>query len=143
VAIVAHEAGHFKLGHIWKMSLFSSVTSLAYFFLLQQLINLDSLYATFQTNSGIKGMGLVLSAIVFNKVLFFLSPFGTYFSRRNEYAADRFSVNTTHDAASMTSGLTRLVSDNLSTLQHHPLYTLLHDSHPPLPDRLKAIEELA
>jgi STE24 endopeptidase len=137
VAIVAHEAGHFKLGHIWKMSLTSAVSSLAFFFVVQKLLESPSLYTAFETDLSNSGIGLVLAGIVLSKALFFFSPIRSYFSRRNEYAADKFSVDTTGDAPSLVSGLKRLVTENMATLQHHPLYVILNDSHPPLPDRLK------
>ena len=139
VAIVAHEAGHFKLGHIWKLSIFSALSSLCMFFCIQKMVDSPALYGAFGVTTVNSGIGLVLSFIVLNKILFFFSPIGAYFSRKNEYAADRFSIQTTGDAASLASGLKRLVTENLATLRHHPLYVILHDSHPPLPDRLKEI----
>jgi STE24 endopeptidase len=139
-AIVAHEAGHFKLGHIWKMSVTSTLTSLLLFYVIQKLIATPSLYEAFRAQPGQVGIGLVLAMMLIDQVQFFFSPLSSYFSRRNEYAADRFSVETTGDAGSMARALKRLVSDNLSTLQHHPLYVILHDSHPPLPDRVAALE---
>lgn len=140
VAIVAHEAGHFKLGHIWKLSIFSAFSSLIFFFLIQHLVTAASLYQSFGTRVGNLGIGLVLAVIVLNKALFFFSPLGAYFSRKNEYAADAFSVQTTHDPKSLISGLKRLVTANLATLQHHPLYVVLNDSHPPLTERMRPLE---
>jgi STE24 endopeptidase len=137
VAIVAHEAGHFKLGHIWKTSILSAVSSLVFFYVTQQLIDSAPLYQAFQMQVANPAIGLILAGIVLTKLLFFFSPIRSYFSRVNEYAADRFSVETTGDAPSLVSGLKRLVTENLATLQHHPLYVILNDSHPPLPDRLK------
>ncbi len=140
VAIVAHEAGHFKLGHIWKLTLFSIVSSLVFFFMIQQLVDTPSLYYAFLGRPGNLGVGLIFAIIVLNKALFFVSPISAYFSRRNEFAADRFSVETTGDPGALISGLKRLVTANMATLQHHPLYVILHDSHPPLPDRIKPLE---
>jgi STE24 endopeptidase len=139
VAVVAHEAGHFKLGHIWKTSVLSAFSSLIFFFVVQKLTEMGSLYTAFEMNSANIGIGLVLAILVLSKILFFVSPLRAYISRRNEFAADRFSVQTTGDAASLVRGLKRLVTENLATLQHHPLYVILHDSHPPLPDRLKPL----
>jgi STE24 endopeptidase len=143
VAIVAHEAGHFKLGHIWQLSLFSGLSTLVFFFLIQQMVGSDALYHTFKTQNTNVGIGLVLATIVIGKLGFFFSPIRSYFSRRNEYAADHFSLKTTGDARALADGLKRLVTDNLATLQHHPLYVILHDSHPPLPDRLKPLQNRA
>jgi STE24 endopeptidase len=140
VAIVAHEAGHFKLGHIWKLSIASSLGNLAFFFIVQKLTEIPTVYEAFGALPGNPGVGLVFAAIILGKVLFFFSPLGAYFSRRNEYAADHFSVETTGNANAMAEALKRLVSDNLATLQHHWLYVILHDSHPPLPNRIRALK---
>jgi STE24 endopeptidase len=142
VAIVAHEAGHFKLGHIWKTSLFSTLSSLVFLFLVQQLVGSPSLYHSFFMQPRNAGIGLVLAMLILNKAMFFISPLSAFFSRRNEYAADRFSVLTNGDKESLVNGLKRLVNDNLATLKHHPLYVILNDSHPPLPDRVKAVNAL-
>ena len=139
IAIVAHEAGHFKLGHIWKHSLATTLASLVVFLAIQKLVEADSLYSAFLVRPGNVGIGLILALMVLSKLSFFLSPIGAYFSRRNEYAADQFSVETTGDAASMVSGLKRLVTDNLGVLQNHPLHVILHASHPPLVDRIKPL----
>lgn len=139
VAIVAHEAGHFKLGHIWKMSIASAISSLIFFFVIQKMIETQTLYEAFQISNANLGMGLVLATIVFSKLLFFVSPIRSYISRRNEFSADHFSLTTNGNAQALVSGLKRLVADNLATLQHHPLYVFLYDSHPPLPDRIKPL----
>jgi STE24 endopeptidase len=143
VAIVAHEAGHFKLGHIWKSSIISACTSLIFFVLVQKLVEADFLYEVFGTTRGNIGIGLVLAGILISKALFFFSPFRAYLSRRNEFAADRFSWETTGDKMSLVSGLKRLVTENMATLQHHPLYVIFHDSHPPLPDRIKPLTQVS
>jgi STE24 endopeptidase len=59
-------------------------------------------------------------------------------SRKNEFEADRFAVNTAN-GASLSSGLKKLSSDNLSNLQPHPAYVFFNYSHPPLLKRLAAI----
>ena len=142
VSIVAHEAGHFKLGHIWKGTLLSAFSSLVVFYLIQQFIKNDFLYSNFEMRHLNDGIGMILAGLVINKILFFTAPLSSFFSRKNEYAADRFSAKTTGTTQPLIQGLKRLVTDNLGTLQHHPLYVILNDSHPPLPDRIKALDSI-
>jgi len=60
-------------------------------------------------------------------------------SRKNEYEADRFAVDTTAGTEDMESGLKKLSAHNLSNLTPHPFYVFLNYSHPPLLERIRAI----
>jgi len=60
-------------------------------------------------------------------------------SRKNEFAADRFAAQTTHDPDALMSALKRLAAKNLSNLTPHPFYVFLNYSHPPLMERLQAL----
>jgi STE24 endopeptidase len=62
-------------------------------------------------------------------------------SRHHEYAADRFAVNTTGLGRAMILALKKLSVHNLSNLQPHPMYVFLNYSHPPLLQRIQAIED--
>ena len=61
-------------------------------------------------------------------------------SRHHEYEADRWSVDTTGEARALADGLKRLAADSLANLRPHPLHTFLNDTHPPLLQRVRAIE---
>lgn len=61
-------------------------------------------------------------------------------SRRNEFQADAFSVGLGYQQE-LKSGLVKLQTSNLSTMSPDPWYSTYHYSHPPLVERLKAIEE--
>jgi STE24 endopeptidase len=64
------------------------------------------------------------------------------FSRKNEYEADRFAVNTTKNALSFISALKKLSAHNLSNLTPHPFYVFLNYSHPPVLKRIETIRAL-
>ena len=61
--------------------------------------------------------------------------FGRAISRRHEFQADDFARSMV-GAAPMVSALTRLARDNASTLTPDPLFSLVHDTHPPVPVRV-------
>ena len=64
-----------------------------------------------------------------------------YISRKNEYEADRFAVETTDNGESMINALKKLSVHNLSNLIPHPFYVFLNYSHPPVLERIKALKE--
>lgn len=60
-------------------------------------------------------------------------------SRRNEYQADEHAVGLGY-ASQLQSGLVKLHLENLGTMSPDPWYSAYHFSHPPLTERLNAIE---
>jgi STE24 endopeptidase len=60
-------------------------------------------------------------------------------SRKNEYEADAFARDT-YDGSFLQQALKKLSVDNLSNLFPHPAYVFIHYSHPPLLQRLAAME---
>lgn len=141
VAITAHEAGHFRLGHIWKGTLVSTAVSAGILFLAQRILEAPELYLAFGLFPPAPAYGLPLAVMLLGKLGFFGSFAANYFSRRNEYSADRFSVETYGDREALIRGLKHLYRENLAILVQHPLFTALFASHPPLLPRTDAIRK--
>jgi STE24 endopeptidase len=80
--------------------------------------------------------GLVGFALVFSPLALGLSIATHAWSRRHEREADAFAERTTGHGDRLASALKRLSVDSLSTLTPHPLYVLLHYSHPPVLERI-------
>lgn len=141
VAITAHEAGHFRLGHIWKGTLISTVVSAGVLFLAQRILESPELYLAFGIFPPHPAYGLPLAVMLVGKLGFFAAFAANALSRRNEYAADRFSVETYGDRAALIRGLRHLYRENLAILVQHPFFTALFASHPPLLPRTDAIRK--
>jgi STE24 endopeptidase len=62
-------------------------------------------------------------------------------SRKNEFAADRFAGEN-FSPKPLQDALKKLSVNHLSNLQPHPAYVFFHYSHPPLLQRLKALEKI-
>jgi STE24 endopeptidase len=60
-------------------------------------------------------------------------------SRKFEFEADRFAGEN-YSASALQQALKKLSVNNLSNLKPHPLYVFFHYSHPPLLERLKALD---
>ena len=62
-------------------------------------------------------------------------------SRKNEFAADTFSKETTNDPESLVSGLKKLSVESLSNLTPIRFKVIMDYSHPPVIERIKALRE--
>ena len=66
-----------------------------------------------------------------------------YWSRRDEFEADRFAAETLGDPNPLIQALKRLSKDSLSNLTPHPFLVSLHFTHPPVLARVLALKEVA
>jgi len=140
LAVLAHEAGHFRKKHIMKQLGIFAIFSLAAFYATYLLIGWPLLYSTFGFATPLPYVGFFLASIFWQKSIFFLQPVYMEVSRRFEREADIFAVNILRTARPMVTALKRLAADNLSNLNPHPLYVWFHYSHPSLVERVALLE---
>ena len=131
VAILAHEIGHYKKKHILQGIVISIAHTGLIFFLLSVLLNSPGLYQAFYMEQPSIYAGLIFFGLLYTPVEMVLSIALQIISRRNEYEADRFAVETTTEPKSFVDALKKLTAENLSNLTPHPLYVFLNYSHPP------------
>lgn len=139
VNILAHEIGHYKLGHLKKMLFFMFISTFVSFYLMGLLINNDFIYNALGFEKALF-TGLFIISIILSPAGKIFEPISAYFSRKHEYEADKFAVNLTGERQIMAKTLVKLHKDNLSFPLPHPFYVKVHYSHPPL---LKRIEHLS
>lgn len=142
VAVLAHEMGHFKKKHILWMLVAGMAQAGILFYLLSLFITSPTLAEAFFLDHASVYAGLVFFAILYSPIDMGISLFFQAVSRRNEYAADAFAVQTTKDPEAMKSALKKLAAHNLANLSPHWFYVVLNYSHPPIMDRLAAIDRL-
>ncbi|MFZ2633292.1 MAG: M48 family metallopeptidase [Desulfosalsimonadaceae bacterium] len=139
VAILAHEMGHYKKKHVFRMLAAGMVQTGLMLYVLSLFISSPTLFEAFYMETPSVYAGLVFFGFLYAPVDFFAGILMQFFSRKNEFAADRFAAMTTSDPASFALALKKLAVHNLSNLTPHPLYVFLNYSHPPVLERLKAI----
>ncbi len=139
-AVLAHEIGHYKLGHIPKMLTISAVLSLASFAILGFLSSQDWFYQSFGF-SATDGMApaLILFLLLSGIFTFWLAPLTNIWSRKHEYEADDFAAKAMNSHKPLVASLRKLHKENLSNLTPHPLYSFFHYSHPTLQEREDAM----
>jgi STE24 endopeptidase len=138
-AVLAHEIGHYKKGHIPKMLVCSAVGLLGGFYALAWLARQDWFYRAFGFGSENMAPAFLLFGLLAGAVTFWFTPLANFWSRRFEYQADAFAANATGEATSLVGALRKLNEKNLSNLTPHPLYSAFHYSHPTLSERERAL----
>lgn len=142
ISIVAHEVGHYKKRHVTNGMLLSIAQLGLMLFVFGELMRFAPLYAAFSVTQPSVYAGLTFCSLLYEPISLLLSLLLLARSRRNEYEADRFAVETTGLGEALVSGLKRLAGDSLSNLSPHPSYVFVHHSHPPLRERVLAIRDV-
>ncbi len=140
IAVLAHELGHFKQRHLLKMLVISIMQTGLMFFLLSFILGNESLFAAFAMEDVSIYGALVFFAFLYAPLNTILAIAVNALSRRHEYAADRFAAQTTRQPGSLINALKKLSRENLSNLTPHPLAVFLSYSHPPVRQRIAALE---
>ena len=143
VAVLGHEMGHYKLKHILKMMAVGFLQTGLMFFILSLFISYPGLFQAFYVQEPSVYAGLIFFGMLFSPLGNFIGLIIQYVSRTHEYAADKFASATTGNGEAMIGALKRLSVDNLSNLEPHPFYVFLNYSHPPVLQRIAAIEASA
>lgn len=139
LSILAHEMGHYKKKHIQK-TLVMGIAQMGFvLYLLSLFIHNQSLFDAFYMEHRSVYGGLIFFSMLYTPIDFFTGLFMQYHSRKNEYEADRFAVETTNGAAALIDSLKKLSIGNLSNLTPHPFYVFLNYSHPPVLKRIEAM----
>ncbi|HUZ91452.1 MAG TPA: M48 family metallopeptidase [Methylocella sp.] len=139
LSILAHELGHYKLGHIGQRIAETAVFAFVGFAVLYWAFA-AGLASSFGLPAN-PGLVLIIILTALGPVMHLLSPVTSFLSRRAEYQADNFA-KAMAGPEPMISALTRLSRDNLSTLTPDRLYALFYYSHPPVPARIARLKAL-
>ncbi|MBU5635741.1 M48 family metallopeptidase [Geomonas sp. Red69] len=142
LAILAHEAGHWKKGHIWKRLALMEASALALFYLVHQVIAWGGLPQLFGLPEASFLAQILMVSFIFSIVSFPLTPVGAWLSRRNEWEADRFAASLSGTPEALASALVKLSKENLANLHPHPFYAAFYYSHPPVVDRVAVLRSM-
>lgn len=139
VAVLAHELGHFKLHHVrWSLIRGFFSTGMI-FFALSLCLPMTAFYQSFGLH-GVSNYGaLLVFSMWFGLVGFLLQPLSSLISRRNEFQADAFALQHVEDRRALGDALLKLRETSHAMPISHPWYSALYHSHPPLLERLKAM----
>ena len=143
VAVLAHEIGHYKKKHIIIAMCLSFINMGIVFFLLSVFLNNRLLFDAFYMDDLSVYASLLFFSLLYSPVEFILSVLLQFLSRRHEFQADRYAVQTYSGGASLVEALKKLSRKNLSNLTPHPFFVFLNYSHPPVLQRIERIRKTA
>ena len=139
VAILAHEIGHFKKGHVKKGMAISIIHAGILFFLLSIFLKEKGLFNAFFVAEPSVHAGFIFFGLLYSPIELVLSLFLNALSRKHEREADRFAASTCDDPTALARALKRLYGHNLSHPCPHPVAVFVGYSHPPLIQRIREI----
>jgi STE24 endopeptidase len=138
-AVLAHELGHFKRRHVVKRIAATFVLSLAFLWLLGQLMQTTWFYQGLGVSTPSTALALLLFFMILPVFSFLLGPLMSAYSRKHEFEADAYAAKQT-DAADLVNALVKMYQDNAATLTPDPLYSRFYDSHPPAMARISHLQ---
>ncbi|VDK39281.1 unnamed protein product [Taenia asiatica] len=142
LATLAHELGHWKLKHVTFNLIIAQINIFFMFFAFGQLINVDQLFVDFgfpPSTAPILIRLIVVFQFIFMPYSSVLEFLMTMISRKFEFQADAFAVSL-KSGEKLKSALLVLTKDNLSFPVYDWLYSMCNHSHPPIIERLAAID---
>lgn len=139
LAILAHEIGHYRLKHILKQAAVAIADMGLTLFILSLFINNRLLFDAFKMDHLSVYASLIFFGFLYSPISMLISIVINWVSRKYEYQADRFAVQTLENGQSLITALKKLSVDNLSNLTPHPWKVALTYSHPPVLERIRAI----
>jgi len=142
VSVLAHEMGHFKKKHIWKMMASSILQTGLMFYLLSLFLNNPGLFEAFKMEYISIYASLFFFAFIYAPLSILLSILFNCLSRAHEFEADRYAAQTTGNPDQLIQSLKKLSLANLSNLTPHPAMVVLNYSHPPVLERINALRKL-
>ena len=143
LAVLAHEAGHWKKRHLLKRLFLAETEALVACYVAFRLLEWGGLHSVLGAGEVSFPAQLVILGFLFSLVSTLMTPVGSLLSRRCEREADFFATELTGMPGALASSLVKMSRDNLSNLHPHPLYAAIYYSHPPMAERVRELLDKA
>ena len=140
VAVFAHELGHGLNKDTTKGQAVTVLEMLIIACLAYLTVSCKELYTAFGFTDINYGFAMILVGIEMGVVMPLFGILSSWISRRHEYKADLHAVKEGYGAAQI-SALKKLSRNNFANLSPSPIIVKLEYSHPPMSQRIAAIEK--
>lgn len=137
-AVTGHEAGHYKLGHVWRAAVIMPLIAMLFFFLLNRLFAPTARLLGSDATLG-EPRGLPVFMVVGSVLGLLVTPITNNLTRIGEKEADAYSLKTVNEPDALATALVKTAEYRYprpSALQEVLFYT-----HPSVENRvLRAME---
>ena len=140
VAVLAHEVGHYKKKHIIQGLILSLIQTGLMLFILSRFLFSPALSEALGAEVSSVHLNLIAFGLLYSPISTVLGILMNIVSRKNEFEADRYAADT-YASSPLQTALLQLHTENLSNATPHPLYVFVNYSHPPLVQRLRALQK--
>ena len=138
-AVFAHELGHGLHKDVLKQQIMNVGNLFLMALTVWVAVSIPSIYTEFGFGEINYGFAYVVVGILLNLVQPFTGILTSAYSRKAEYKADKQAVSEGY-GADMITALKKLAKDNFAHLSPSRVNVVLEYSHPPLAERIAAIE---
>jgi len=135
ISVVAHEFGHFKFKHMWKLLGLSSLVTIFGFFILFKASDALVALTLSRSISDLKLLPLLILFMFFFSLI--LIPAQNFFSRCLERQADKFALDLTLSPEAFVSVMNKLAKMNLADENPSLLKKVFLYEHPPISERIQ------
>lgn len=136
--VMAHEMGHYVLGHVLRSLVVVPLLVLAGLWLIHR--SARAIFRRFGQRLGFSELGdvaaLPLISLLFGVFVFLISPLFLAYSRHLEHEADRFGLELTRNNRAAAEAFVALQQENLGNPRPGWIYETWRASHPTLGDRI-------
>lgn len=140
VAVLAHEVGHYKRKHIIKNQIIGVLSTGIIMFLLGWALGNPVLAQALGVEQPSFHIGILAFSLLYSPISLITGILMNRLSRKYEFEADAYARDTS-DATALGNCLKKMSVNHLSNLQPHPAYVSVYYSHPPLLERLRAMQQ--
>ena len=137
--VVCHELGHFKRKHIIKNIIIGTMSSFLTLFLIAVFYQASISWFGFDSVKEIAALPLLTLWAMIIGLIF--TPVANLISRKFEYEADEYAIQSTGKKDAYISTLNKLTDQNLGDREPHPFVEWFFYSHPSIKNRVSAINE--
>lgn len=138
LTIVAHEMGHYLMGHVWKAIILGGILNVFIFYLINKgaLWVLNKSGGTFGFSKLHDIASLPLIMLFLSIFMFAAAPIVNTYSRYTETEADRFELELTRDNEASMSSMIKLHQNSLVLPTPGVVYKIWNYDHPTFEDRV-------
>ena len=133
--VFAHEVGHYTKRHILKLMTVSTIMTFLGLFITAKLYEASLGYFGFNSVSDIAALPLLFLYLSLYGLI--TTPITNIQSRKYEWEADTFALQTTKDKGAFISAMEKLADQNLADKSPNKIIEYLFHSHPSLEKRIQ------